>query len=586
MANIHTNFLTGNDSTGNGSTTLPYKTVTKALSVAINGDVIKVAGSDFTTASATPVTVNARATTITTSVDLTGQFAPGDSIFFDTAADDGFPMAANGFVIVSITSSLITLGSNAQLHIKPGSYIPYKLSTYHYSAASGNFELFNLGTPTATDVTIEGGWDATYTTQVGWTGVKTAASSGVANFIINAWNFIRPNIVWNNFLFSNINNAFGASTAAAIGINKVAFCICSTPFGTNNFGVHAPSSIGFSTIYSVGARITESWNGGANRPVTWNCKQWVTGSSGTVTNRSLKVGYASGEGALAGPSIKILDAYWRSLGSQVNTSIWAPIAGSTIGDVYIDNLTMYVGGSSISPICNAQLNTQAWKYVNNLNVVNIDGTRSGITPFTNLNSSSQNPVGQIPLYVGKTTGVIEDLPWMSYGSPQLMNTYLQCQNPAIYCKDSQGQKVINSDSIVKYADPVEYVTGSNSLRFKLTTNTTGTDLFHYFCGILNKPAGTSPFTITIKVKASKAITIDSIGVQYGMSGLTATNAVPSTTSITTSWQNITCTITPTGLTSWTTVGDELLKTSIRINSLQIANQNEVAYLYVDSVTIS
>ena len=47
MATWHTDNLLGNDTTGNGSAALPWKSINRAVSASTNGDTIKIAGSDI-----------------------------------------------------------------------------------------------------------------------------------------------------------------------------------------------------------------------------------------------------------------------------------------------------------------------------------------------------------------------------------------------------------------------------------------------------------------------------------------------------------------------------------------------------------
>jgi hypothetical protein len=580
MATLHTNYVSGNDTTGDGTTALPYKTINKALSVAIDGDLIKVAGGELVQIPGATVTVTARGTTLTPNMDLTTHFTLGDSIFVDTSASDPYPIAANGMVVSSIFTNSITVATETPVQFTPGTYNVYKLSTYHYSVASGALETFTSFT--ASNVTIEGGWDATFTTQIGWTGVKTAGATATANFT-TTWSQIKPNVIWNKFLFSNVNNAFGGSNAA-IGINTMVFNRVSAPFGTSNFGVHAPSAIGFTTLYAYGSSMNGSWNGSANSPVTLNLKQWTTATSTTGLRGTLKVGYGLTYGS-ANPSIKSLQANWRSLNTVL--SQLAPFTGSPIdiGDIYIDELNMYIGGTMYHPIMAQAGNAGSWRWIGDLNVSIIDGTRSGIYAFTGgTNSDSLSFTSEGPLNINRITGTLEQLPWKVYGTATATNTIINNQRALIYGKDTEGQKVVNMDNIVKYADATQYVTGQNSLRYKLTTNTTGSDTIRYFAAILNKPTATTSLTFTIKVKASKAITIGNPELIYGPAYSKFVAATPSTTSVTTGWQDITFTVNPSTIADWNIADDGLMQVVIPISS-SVVDNTEVAYLWVDSVSV-
>lgn len=582
MATLHSDFLLGNDTTGDGSALLPYKTIVKSLQMAVDGDLVKVAGGQFVTTGATG-TCTARGTTIATSVDLTSQFAIGDLVAVDTSAVDGYPLQANIFQIGSISSTTITLRSGLTTHMV-GTFDLYKISTVHYTTTLSSVTLETATAITANQVTVEGGWDSTFTTQFGWTVVNRNASgySTSANFM--SWNaLIKPEIVFNKFLFCNIQGWTGS--ASSIGINELALSwsgSSASPFGTSNFGVYAPTSIGWTTIYSNGYVLNNSWNGSANKPTTLQLKQWVT-------NDSLKGGYALSEGQLAGPSIRTLEGHWRSCGTSTNVNLVYPIGSAvSFGDVYVDDLTMWIGGQAIFPVFGSLGTTNAWRWVGDLKVNVIDGTRSGITSFrSNLNTSSIGIVA--PWNLNLTSYEFEQLPWLTYGSAPGSRAVANAQSAIIYGRDVSGnQKVIDGEGIVRWADTTEFVTGSNSLRTKLLTNTAGVDTIRYYVGHFAKPSAT--FTVTIKMKASKAITIGNssskLELQYGPSFATYVDVTPSTTSLGTSWTDVTFTLDPSTLSMWDMGDDGLVQMIIPVNTAQVTDPNEVVYLWVDSVTVA
>lgn len=587
MATFHTNYVTGNDTTGDGSVALPFKTINKALSVCANNDTVKVAGGELQAiAGATVTFASGRATSLTTSTDLTGQFSVGDSIFLDTFSTDGYPTAANGSVITAINATTITI-ANA-IMIAPGTYTPYKLSTYHYSAASGTYETF--ASFTANIVTVEGGWDAGFTTQIGWTGVKTAAINAATNFTSTWNNFTtKSTVVFNRFLFSNIVQAFGG-TASAIGCNEVVFNRVQTPFGTSNFGVHAPSSVGFTTLYANNTAINTSWNGAGNKPNTLQIKQWITAN--TIGVSELKVGFNLSPGQSTGPTIRSLEANWRSFQQAAGVGTFIPLPlNSNNGDVFIDKLNLYVGGGSLTPIFSGGGQANQYRFIGDINATVIGGNAStGITGFQSTIGNSDLNVITSVMNVNRTSGLLEELPWFSTpstttGLGTIVNLY-GTQRAGIYGRDSQGQKVINVDGIPKFADTTDYVTGSSSIRFKLVTNVTGSSSnILYVCAILNKPSSTATFTVTLKVKASKNITIGNPELVYGPAAVRSSAFTPSTTSVTTSWQDITFTVNPTLLTDWNVGDDGLMQVSIPVSGTVVSN-TENAYLWVDSVTVA
>lgn len=582
MATLHSDFLLGNDTTGNGSAALPYKTIVKSLQMAADDDLVKVAGGEFVTTGATG-TCTARSTSMTTSIDLTSQLAVGDVIALDTSLVDGFPIFANVYQVASITSTTIQFRTIVS-HVA-GTFTIYKFSTVHY-ATTGSANLENATGITANRVTVEGGWNSTFTTQIGWTVANRNATSFSTTAGLMSWsNLIKPEIVFNRFLCVGINMFNGS--AASVGINEVAFSTSSSSggaFGTSNFGIYAPTSVGYTTIYSNGFNINNTWNGAGNRPTTLQLKQWLSPQS----LDGIKVGVALNEGVLAGPSIKTLEAHFRSCGNNVNVSTQNVISGTSVGDVYIDELNLYLGGQQVTPLFGSLGTTTGWRWIGDVRVFFTDSTRSGITAFRN--SINTSGIGLVaPWNVNLVSYEFEQLPWLSYGSSPGSRAVANAQSAMIYGRDSSGnQKVVDSEGIVRWADTVEYVTGVNSLRTKLLTNTVGVDTIRYYVGHFAKPSTT--FTVTIKMKASKTITLGNnsskLELQYGPSFATYVDVTPSTTTLGTTWTDVTFTLDPSTLSMWNTADDGLVQVIIPILSSQITDQNEVAYLWIDSITVA
>ena len=118
MAIICTDNLLGNDTTGNGSAGLPYKTINKALSVAINGDEIRVAGSSFTQLPGT-ITGTAGSNFATTS-NQTANLTTNDIIAVDTTSVDGWALDKSLLHCESIVSNGIFFYNQ---------YFPFKTGT-------------------------------------------------------------------------------------------------------------------------------------------------------------------------------------------------------------------------------------------------------------------------------------------------------------------------------------------------------------------------------------------------------------------------------------------------------------------------
>ena len=168
MSNFHVNYLTGSDVTGDGTTGLPWATIAHALITgpAIAGDVVKVVGSTTTDVDvAAGPNTNNLTTVLQTSVDLTGQLAANDIIRVSPNMSDGPEF--DGWMlteIVSITATSITTRAEWQL--------PNQATT-NFTITKINDQVFKTTTetiaPTYPDVTVECGYDATFTSIVGLT---------------------------------------------------------------------------------------------------------------------------------------------------------------------------------------------------------------------------------------------------------------------------------------------------------------------------------------------------------------------------------------------------------------------------------
>lgn len=575
MAIICTNRLLGNDTTGNGSSGNPYSTINKALSVAIDNDEIRVAGSEFTQLAGT-VSVTVRGTTMTTSTNLTGSLVAGDTIAIDTSSIDGWDKEKTLFLIASITSTTITLVSGNNIPFPTGTYNIWKLNQYHYAQTT---TMETISAFTATSLLVSGGWDATFTTQIGWTAARntTSISSNGAG-VFMSWAFIKPNIIFDKFLL--VNTAFSNNSSSSYAIHNISFLQTNATFPTSNFGVYNGTD-GFTTIIANNTNMVTSWNGSANKPTTCNLKQWIT--CGQTGRDVIKIGYGLSTGAATGPSIRSQEVHWRTGGSANNASAYYPFNFSSFnsGDLFIDSLNLYLCGNSITTLCrNVAKNANSWNWIGDINVIRTDVTNCGINTVLNaFNSSSPEII--LPININRTSGLIDELPWISYGNSESSAIFGQTGATIFFGKDSEGQKVVNTDAIVKYADPNEYVTGSNSIREKLITNTAGADNYLYIAGTTLKP--TTAFTLTIKAKASKTVIVDSFRLLYGSANaqqLTLTGS-----NLTTTWQDFTFNIDPTLYADWNLGSSGLMSVFLRIGSGQTTiSSND--YIYIDSVTVS
>ena len=580
MAIICTNNLLGNDTTGNGSAATPYKTINKAISVAADNDTIKVAGGQFVQVTGT-VTTTARGTTMSTSVDMTGSISLYDVIAIDTSSVDGWDKEKTLFTVEGITSTTITVGTNQPIQFKAGTYNIWRLNAYHYSTTATTAQE-TITTITPSTLTISGGWDATFTTQIGWTCYRyaVAGNSATASFL-SISNLVKPNVIFDKFLIAK--GTFNATSSnGSIGINTISFVLCSGSFGISNYGIYNPSGTPTTIIFNGSVTgISTSYNGGGNRPDTLLLNQYVTASF-TIGNGFIKVGYNSILGANVGPSVRTNNLYCRTSGIGTNLPGSAILPQNTIGDIYIDYLNLTVNGSAIIPIYYGFTNDTAWRYIGNIDV-QTDGTTAGITgTYGTLNSP--NPIGTFPLNINRTSAKLDALPWRIYGTLTEIDCFYKSTCTVIYGKDIEGYKVIAQDNIPRYADNSTYQTGSNSLRQKLLTNTAGGDTIRHLLGTLVKP--TSPFTINITIKGSKNIpsSSTSFSLLYGPAQ-TQVLTLASNPNITTSWATLSYSVTPASYTNWS-FGDDGLMSIFYNASSGATGITDEDYFWVDAITIT
>lgn len=185
MANYHVNYLTGSNSTGDGTAGNPWATVAFALTSATSGDTIKVARTG-TTQLLTSTAFWSAASTMTTNADLTSQLAVGDFVIISPKYA-GHP-EFDGWImneIRSITSTTIGFGdSGSQFAFRANAQFEiYKFTAFVNAGSSGDYEsLTSFGT-TKGNIVIEGGYLEDFSAVDGYTnifrtGLSQNASAG------------------------------------------------------------------------------------------------------------------------------------------------------------------------------------------------------------------------------------------------------------------------------------------------------------------------------------------------------------------------------------------------------------------------
>lgn len=177
MPNYHVNYITGSDSTGDGSVGSPWASIQHTLTTATPGigDIIKVFGSEVVSVDAGATLASPSLTdTFNTSVDLTSQFTAGDIIMMSPNIP-GAP-EYDGWIqydVVSVSATQIVTRAKWQIPLQEN--LTFTLYKFNNVVPTISESWSGLGT----GCEIICGYDATFTTVVGYTQfVNTNVSAG------------------------------------------------------------------------------------------------------------------------------------------------------------------------------------------------------------------------------------------------------------------------------------------------------------------------------------------------------------------------------------------------------------------------
>lgn len=545
MAIWYTDNITGDDNTGDGTISTPYKTISKAASVAANDDTIRVAGSGWSAVSGTLTNSTFNTSTIQTSVDLTGELSTGTLISFK---DPAFGDRKMIYRVLSITTSSISI--NTATGLTPGvAYEVEKLTTNHYESATASTIFENISGSAVSGLKIEGGWTSGFTAQDGITSmvydVSTTSNSGTG-FLIGINN---TGIVFNKFAFASISTCVGGTGAPIIGFGDLwligggstAITTISIPlvnvagyttnfyFTKSNFGMSLGNLGGTGTEFNINDIYildlpNGTLNGNYDSQVTVENVYARSISTGTSTNSGLfKNGnwvinnctFATSEGSGNVPSVFGLDA----IGILKNVT-------------FIDSS----GESEFLISCTANNNVQ----------------------FINTSVNTDTLTG-----LGLTSSLVATL-----------------QRYYIPVVDSEGEKLLFGGTISTFADSTEFDTGTNSLRIKKAG---GNSIYgavpikqHYI------PVGaTSAITFTIRAKSTGSnVTVFGLQppAQLALATTTTFIVLEQAFSLTNDWADYTYTLSAEDVQEF--AGQYI---TLACNSRGTWTET---YVWIDSVTIS
>ena len=620
MAIICTNFLTGNDTTGDGTVATPYKSILKALAGATSGDEIRAAGGQWTAITGT-LTFNQNSLTVNTTTDLRAQISVNDILTFNDSdfGFDKFTIRVNAITATTITTGSAWCGSTITTSGV------YKLNAYHYNTTTfGNiFEPFNSMDymPNGrTDIVVSGGWDATYTSNAnGWTAVRgTQACYLFGSNTAPGLGDWRNDLLIDKFLFcglggSSLIGLWVGSTgyAPSIGVKELSFgdsstnnvIITGTGAGTLGSGPGKTLSI-FSPKGASGAKFyltntnTLIPSNVVNSPYYSNYlnpfstgltgytptdfvvdELWVTGNAAanpSVTNRQFPftIPYSANKGSTF---YKIKDYKFRSLPTS-NTLGRVCNQNMFLMTGQVENLQIYSYRSSVYQPYTSTI-TFSNLQIGGIYITGPAASTSGIIyspaatngnqdiiDYTSYTIESTNPIYNAT--AGATAGVEENNRIAKLGQLSLSSVQI---------KDVEGFKTLDSSGNVYYKDPINglRITGT---KFSSSTGVTGGFTAWKVVGVLERP--TTAFTVSFSLRAESG-TWDQIAVQYGpLNSQTVYQDITATSSFAT----YSITIDPTVIPDWNSFIFALY-IGIRSNMPNLFYEEPAPVAYIQSLTI-
>lgn len=618
MAFIHTNFLTGNDATGDGSTALPYKTIFKALGLAASSDTIKVAGGQWTGVTG-PFTVTNATSTITVAGDLRTTFPINTFFTFEDGqfGFDTFHLRVSA-VVYSGGTGLTTITINGGW---PGPTAVVAsvsvLNAYHYNSATtvNGFESWNDTTiqPAGrTGITISGGWNPTYTSNDnGWTAMRNASTCSLINVTtgLGSW---RDNLVFDKFLFAGAGSAASFFYSIGTGTTGPSFAVkrlaaANSITTTNNFiqtlSYVAPNYIGCgvwnppgenTTVYAtmtVANNFTSTYVNAS--PMALDapkvCNVDLRATIGVNSNLSTQTTFLFGTYSFSSSlavfrmqNIKIRFNPFNNLAGGVYTNSFG--WGGQSSTAVIDNLDFYCNKSQVV----TQINTcilGALQSIKNIGLTGAFASNSGIVFGTKgLTQIDLTAVGTTiesknPCF-GSNNGGTGTFKTNTIDPLCTLGKAVQTNLSFTPVNDADGLKTLDFSNNIYYKDPINNVLKITGTRISAPSGVTGGYTNYKVLGVLAKPASSAPFTITLTAKADLGIW-DQLAVQYGPQ---TSQTIYSSITLTGDYATYTVTVDPSAIADWSTWIFPLY-IGIRSNMPNLFYEEPSPIAYVQSLSI-
>jgi hypothetical protein len=602
MAFIHTNFLTGNDSTGDGTTALPYKTVFKALSVAASNDFIKVAGGQWSSALAGDFTFTQDSNVIQTTVSQVGTVLVDDILSFEDGqfGFDRFHIKVYAVTSTTITTSLFWMGETVTTNTVK------RLDAYHYSqlnATPNTFETWNttdIQPNGRTGITISGGWSSDYTVQNGWTVIRrTGQGISVVNQAPRGFIFTAPggignwerNLIWDRFMAHTTAIWGSTGQGSSFAMNELATVKGALNVNTDNtlggyFGLWQADPAVPAKLYTSSSGTTAAMNNinGAlstnpNRPEVFEIDVWgtITANTTTTPNFNAMAGFGMYSAIGKEGSINQMNLYLRQQAFTLYSGFYQGYANSNNfagvnAGVYIKKLIYYADKPQ----------TIYWNLMNNqtAQIENIEvlGTAAAKSPFYIYGAGGQMIIDLFD--EGKTVDSFNfGVGWTgSFGGEVTLNQICQSNLSAIQVKDIEGLKTLDTWNNI-------YFKNNGSLKINSGTYFSDTSaILHIWkmVGVIDKRA--TPFTVnfTLKVDTGAEADWDTIAVQYGPNG---DQIITQALTPTDEYATYSITVNPIDYADWAKFKFPVYF-GIRSKGSNVFELEPQSYVYIQSVTVS
>jgi len=601
MAFLHTNFLSGNDSTGDGTAALPYKTVLKALGVAVSDDFIKVAGGQWSSNLAGDFTFTYDSNVVTTSVSQVGTVLVDDILSFEDGqfGFDHFHVKVLAVAAGSITTQLFWgLDTVTVNDVK-------RLDAYHYSTSgTTSFEIqasTDINPGGRTGITISGGWSSDYTVQGGWTVVRRTAqaiagAAGPALFTfsgnfgtLGAWN---EDLILDKFLFLNAVTytvtAFSpntASTNSSWSLGKLAFVRGRFGGNAQSFGMGIWQNdplVPVKFYVTCGVTFLDSCNANLNlnRPETTKFEMWNTASS-NVANTGIIQDWGFGmlsAGGLDG-SINQITLHYRSnyftSGTSTNGSISTANWGNSGG--YYDVVNFYCNRPTFFNIL-VGVGVFQFDEINFLGAyadestlcLSPTGTVSGVNyqiitnTATTIDSIRPGFTNRGVLEGASATGAFNRI---TQGAPSVVSVL-----------DSEGLKTMDLYNNVYFKTGGNLKIGSS---YSFSTNSSPYDV-PKLIGVLEKPIAEFTVSFTLKVDAGAEAQWTKLLIQYGPN---ANQLIEQALVPTAAFATYTMTVDPADYSDWTKFQFPIYL-GIQARSANAYLEEAMSYCFIESITIA